>query len=423
MTTISMPQFGESVTEGTIIRWLKQPGDAVVMDESLCEIETDKVTAELPSPIEGVLGEIHVAEGETVDIGTPICEITESSERNVVTTSPAAEGWQGGPMAIFDDAAEEAEHAEAGAVVSGTRTRTESRRPDERERFYSPVVIRLARKHGIDLEQVQGSGVGGRVTRKDVESLIAAQADAATERVRAEPATPPSTGDGYEVIQLSPTRRTIAERMRRSNLEAPQAWMMVEADVTRLVRWREKETERTGSGDVRETTLLAPFVSAVCESLRDHPHLNARWEGDELRLYSSLNIGIAVATDRGLMVPVIHNAGDLSIAGLAKQIADLARRARARELTVHDVEGGTFTVNNTGSFGSVASKPILNYPQVAIVTMERAMKRAIVNEDDAIAVRWMMNVCLSFDHRAIDGREAGNFLATVKQRLEHIALA
>ena len=288
--------------------------------------------------------------------------------------------------------------------------------------------MRLAQGHAVDLSAVQGSGIGGRVTRKDVDAVIqngpaAPVAPPSVAKVGAIPTRAPSppageSGAGYTVVPLTPTRRTIAENLKRSNLEAPQAWTMVEADVTGLVRLRAREKDAFLRQEGVELTLLPYFTLAVCETLREFPMLNARWEGEELRHYGALDIGIAVASEHGLVVPVIHGAGDLSVAGLAKRIVDLAQRAQTRKLRLEDIEGGTFTVNNTGSFGSIASKPIVNYPQVGIVTMERVVKRPVVREDDAIAVRSMVNVCLSFDHRAMDGVEAGGFLAALKRRLE-----
>ena len=232
------------------------------------------------------------------------------------------------------------------------------------------------------------------------------------------PATSPST-EAFTVVTLSPTRRTIAEHLTKSNLEAPQAWTMVEADITGLVRRRDRDKAGFEQMGVK-LTLLPYFAQAVCAALRDVPALNARWEGPELRRYSALNLGIAVAAEQGLVVPVIHDAQALSLEGLAAHIADLAERARTRKLRIEDIQGGTFTVNNTGAFGSIASKPIVNHPEVGIVTMERAVQRPVV-VDDAIAIRWMVNVCLSFDHRALDGLEAGRFLATLKAELEGIA--
>lgn len=427
MATVKMPQLGESVTEGTILKWLKQPGDPVKLDEPLCEIETEKVTAELPSEFEGVLDEILVPEGETVDIGAALCTIVETGESEQPAPAPAPSfaaspsgGWSGGPMAIPpDESAAPAANAPAAAAPKLQQEVTVAappvRSPDDRSRFYSPAVMRLAREHDIDLAAMRGSGVGGRITRKDVEALIATGAPAITPAPAV--AAAPS-GAPFEVVQLSATRRTIAENLRRSNLEAPQAWTMVEADVTGLVRLREREKDRFAREEGVDLTLLPYFTAAVCETLREFPILNSRWEGEELRRHRALNLGIAVATEHGLVVPVVHNAGDVSVAGLARAIADLAQRAHTRKLRVEDIEGGTFTVNNTGAFGSIASKPIVNYPQVAIVSMERVVKRPVVVGDDAIAVRSMVNVCLAFDHRVMDGLEAGGFLASLKRRLE-----
>jgi 2-oxoisovalerate dehydrogenase E2 component (dihydrolipoyl transacylase) len=436
MTTVTMPQLGESVTEGTILKWLKQPGEAVALDDPLCEIETEKVTAELPSPYEGTMGRLLVPEGETVGIGEPLCEVLESAvgagapsgNGEVRVPKAAAGGWSGGPMAIPPDeepaallpsvtgasAMPAAESVRATAVAARAE-----RKPDNRERFYSPAVMRLAHEHAIELGGISGTGIGGRVTRKDVEATIAAgSAPAAPPPLRPVTAIPEGA---YEVVKLTATRRTIAENLKRSNLEAPQAWTMVEADVTGLVALRAREKERFRRQEGVDLTLLPYFTAAVCETLREFPMLNARWESDELRRYRGIDIGIAVASEAGLVVPVVHGAGDLSVAGLAKRIADIAQRAHARKLRIEDIEGGTFTVNNTWAFGSITSKPIVNYPQVAIVTMERVVKRPVVLANDGIAVRSIMNVCLSFDHRAMDGLEAGGFLAALKQRLEAIS--
>jgi 2-oxoisovalerate dehydrogenase E2 component (dihydrolipoyl transacylase) len=458
MATVTMPQLGESVTEGTIVQWFKQPGDAVKLDDPLCEIETEKVTAELPSPFEGTMGAILVPQGETVAVGAALCEVAESgAAREPAPVAVGAEssappgggGWSGGPMAIPQEERElpkaggnghrgRTDAVPTGNVHSGDGLRREHQ-PDSRAKFYSPAVMRLAQEFNVDLAAISGTGVGGRVTRKDVEAFVAGarSAPAAATTGVAEPAPaeaaiaeapphphlepspqPARAAGGFETVELSATRKKIAENLRRSNLEAPQAWTMVEADVTAMVALRSREKERFQRQEGVDLTLLPYFTAAVCETLREFPILNARWEGDELRQYHDLNIAIAVATEHGLVTPVVHQAGDLSVQGLAKRIADLAERAHNRKLRIEDIEGGTFTVNNTGSFGSIASKPIVNYPQVAIVTMERAGKRPVACDDDSIAVRWMMNVCLSFDHRAMDGLEAGSFLAALKARLE-----
>ncbi|MEO6398899.1 MAG: dihydrolipoamide acetyltransferase family protein [Tepidiformaceae bacterium] len=447
MTTVTMPQLGESVTEGTILAWLKQPGDPIALDDSLCEIETEKVTAELPSPYEGVMGEILVPQGETVDVGAALCTVVEGaagaaapSANGHQSSTARASGWSGGPMSIPPDEDKKAPAPAGAPAVEATAppeadprepaqaaART-STKPDQRQRFYSPAVMRLAQEHSVDLAVIRGTGVGGRVTRKDVDAAISgagtvapAPAVESGPQSAARAASPAQSAAAYTVVPLTPTRRTIAENLKRSNLEAPQAWTMVEADVTGLVRLRTREKEAFLRQEGVELTLLPYFTLAVCETLREFPMLNARWEGEELRHYGALDIGIAVASAHGLVVPVIHGAGDLNISGLAKRIVDLAQRAQTRKLRLEDIEGGTFTVNNTGSFGSIASKPIVNYPQVGIVTMERVVKRAVVRDEDAIAVRSMVNVCLSFDHRALDGVEAGGFLAALKRRLEAIA--
>ncbi|MBI5947894.1 MAG: 2-oxo acid dehydrogenase subunit E2 [Chloroflexi bacterium] len=436
MTTVTMPQLGESVTEGTILAWLKKPGDPVLLDDPLCEIETEKVTAELPSPFEGVMGEILVPEGETVNVGEPLCTVLESA---VEAGAPpraagatAGGGWSGGPMAIPPDEAPVPAPNGAGAAVPRAAgpvvpraagpvvprpARPAATSPESRERYYSPAVMRLATEHGVDLSAIKGTGVGGRVTRKDVEARLAQGTTVAAPAAAGAP-VPRAAGARYDVVQLSATRRTIAENLKRSNLEAPQAWTMVEADVTPLVRLRERDRAEFQRREGVDLTLLPYFAVAVCETLREFPMLNARWEGEELRRYNAVDLGIAVAAETGLVVPVIHDAGDLNLAGMARRIADIVDRARQRKLRIEDIEGGTFTVNNTGSFGSIASKPIVNYPQVGIVTMERVVKRAVVVAGDAIAVRSMVNLCLSFDHRAMDGLEAGGFLAALKQRME-----
>ena len=409
MATITMPQLGESVTEGTVLQWLKQPGDTVALDEPLCEIETEKVTAELPSPFEGTLGEIFVPEGETIEVDAPLCTVVEAAG---AAPEPV-------PAAVAEPVPAEADGRTPAADQS-------------RAGVYSPVVQRLAAKHDIDLAAIAGSGRAGRVTRKDVQALIderereAAAADgippaaAPLPLPEGEVVPPPevatvAASDAYDIVPLSATRRKIGENMVRSTTEAPQAWMMIEADVSGLVDLRARERERFAGVDL---TYLPYFASTVAHTLTDFPELNARWHGDELRRYRRVNLGIAIATERGLVVPVVPNARDLSVAGLARRIDDLVARAHAGKLRIEDMEAGTFTVNNTGAFGSIASKPIVNHPQIGIVTMERVVRRPIVVEGDAIAIRSVMNVALSFDHRALDGAEAGGFLAALKERLE-----
>ncbi len=414
MATVTMPQLGESVTEGVVLQWFKQPGEAVALDEPLCEIETEKVAAELPSPYEGELGEILTEAGETVAVDAPLCTIIEvASESAAAMPEPDDDGG-------------------ASAEASGAAPAPAPAPDASRAGVYSPVVQRLAAKHEIDLGGIAGSGRGGRVTRKDVQAVIdeRERAAAAADGVPPAAAAPPlpegevvpaperatvAAGAAYDVVPRSPTRRKIGENMARSTREAPQAWMLVEVDVSGLVALRTRERERFAGVDL---TYLPYFASTVAQTLTDFPELNARWQGEELRRYRRVNLGVAIATERGLVVPVIPNARDLSVAGLARRIDDLVSRAHAGKLRIEDMEEGTFTVNNTGAFGSIASKPIVNHPQIGIVTMERVVRRPVVVEGDAIAIRAMMNVALSFDHRALDGAEAGAFLATLKERLE-----
>lgn len=413
MAVISLPQMGESVTEGTVLEWFKAPGDTVALDEPLCEIETEKVTAELPSPVAGILLEILVAAGETVQVGETLCEIEE------VAASPGVAGdWRGGPMAISPEkrtpaGANEAERGSGGDVAPDTTARSGG----ANEPTYSPAVLGLARSHGIDLRQVRGSGAGGRVTRNDVQASITARSTIG--QAGAVEASLP-VGE-YEVLTLSATRKTIAEHTMRAHTDIPTAWMMVEVDVTVMVEEVQRVRTKPDTAGAVETTgrtMLVLFTAAVCRALREHPRLNARWEDGELRCYRAVNISIAVATEHGLMVPVVSNAGDLRISELGKKIDEAVRRARERKLRMADVARGTFTVNNTGAFGSIASQPILNSPQVAIVTMERATRRPVVLESGVIEAGWVMNVCLSFDHRALDGADAGAFLATLKGEIE-----
>ncbi|WP_322818098.1 dihydrolipoamide acetyltransferase family protein [Tepidiforma sp.] len=409
MTTVTMPQLGESVTEGTIVAWLKSEGDTVALDEPLCEIETEKVTAELPSPVAGVLRRILVPQGETVAVGAALCEVEEAGG----TAAGLAPGAARGEVELRPVG--RAALATPGTPASGAEAPGGGRR-----RFYSPAVQRLAELHGVDLSLVPGTGIGGRVTRKDVEAYVARAGAGVTGPRSAEPEAPPvgvaaSAGADVSVVPLVGVRKTIAENMARSNREVPQAWTMVEVDMTRLAA-RRAALEGQLSG--RKVTFLPLFIEAVCRALREHPRLNARLEDGEVRVWRRLNIGVAVATDWGLVVPVLHDAGELSAEGLAVRLEELVRRARERQLTVGDVEGGTFTVNNTGAFGSIASKPLVLPPQVAIVTLERVVRRPVVVGEDALAIRQLANVCLSFDHRALDGLEAGRFLATLRGYLE-----
>ena len=411
MPAITMPQLGESVTEGTIGRWLKQPGDRVQRDEPIVEIITDKVNAEIPAPSAGVLERISVPEGTVVAVGQEIAFLLTEADRK----APA-------PVSAAATAAPVGAEAPSASPPEGESE-------DEGPRS-SPLVRKMVKEHGIDLRLIAGSGLGGRVTREDVETYLQARPAASSDGVAvaapapvarpapaASDASAPTAGAGDERLTLSPMRRTIAQRMVQSVREIPHAWLMLEADVTGLVRFREAVKERFRQTEGVDLTYLPFLMKAAVEALRELPIVNSSWSDNQIVLKREINLGVAVALDDGLVVPVVRGADQKNVTGLAHSLADVVGRARAGKLTVADVEGGTFTVNNTGAFGSIASQPIINYPQAAILNLEAIVKRPIV-VDDAIAIRSMLNLCLSFDHRILDGATAGRFLQSVKRRLE-----
>ena len=418
---IKMPQLGESVTEGTVDRWLKKEGDYVARDEPIVEVVTDKVNAEIPSPYEGKLVRISVQEGTTIPIGVEIAviELAEAdADTAVPAAAPAAPAAPAQPVAVAEPVSPNAAGARAPA---GPRPRL------------SPVVRRLAEEHGIDPTQVAGSGEGGRVTRDDVLAFLerraaapqpepAVAAAAAAAPAPPAPAAPPTqpapaAAEGDTLVRLSVVRRSIAEHMTRSLATSPHAWTLQEVDVTELVRYREAEKEGFRRRNGVPLTYL-PFVTqVVCDALREFPYLNSTWTGEGILLRRSIHMGIAVAIPDGLIVPVVRDADRLGFADLTRAINDVAERARSKQLKPDDVAGGTFTLNNTGATGSIASQPIINQPQAAILTTESIVRRPVVI-GDGIAIRHMMNMCLSFDHRIIDGMMAGGFLIFIKQRLE-----
>lgn len=459
---IELPQVGESVTEGTITQWLKQVGDRVEKYDVIAEVLTDKVSMELPAPATGVLTEILVDEGQTVPMGAPIAAIRTESEAETdsqpIDRQPAvapAEPPQ--PESIDRTGVLLKDVAPVGPTGSGALESAAASqavepppsvaKPDGRRKRYSPAVTRLAEQHGVDLTQVSGSGINGRITRKDVLAFIetAAQpqavpiaaaptispavdtptappaaADATVSLPAAQTQSAPSGGADEERVPLSAVRRMIAANMVRSASEIPAAWSITEVDVSGLVRRREAVKDAFRQREGVNITYLAFVVKAVAQSLKENPLLNSSWDGDAILLKKRVNIGIAVAAPDGLVVPVIRDADTLSVAGIAKRVADLTQRARQGRLGVEDVQFGTFTLNNTGALGSVASQPIINHPQAAILTTEAIVKRPVV-VGDAIAIRSMMNICLTFDHRIMDGAEASAFTNAVKRRLEAIA--
>jgi len=443
-TVIKMPQLGESVSEGTIGRWLKQPGERVERDEPLVEIQTDKVNAEVPSPVAGILQQILLPEGTTAAVKTDMAiigdEVVAAAEAPPPTPSPAPAP---APQTFSYDKA-------AGGGVVGQRDDDAEPAPaaDGVKRFYTPVVLRIAEEHNLDLSRIQGSGAHGRVTRRDVERAIAGEGlpspsgrgvggesssptfvptppPVATPAASSPPSPRPLPGVEGALTEdrpLSPMRRAIAEHMTRARAEIPDAWSLTEIDMTNLVRQRQKLQAEWQAREGYELTYLPFFIKAVLAGLRAVPELNASFAGDHIRLHHEYNLGIAVSLDNGLVVPVLRNADQLSVAGIARALRAIIQKARSGKLALDDLQGATFTVNNPGSLGSIMSQPIVPVGQAGIVTMEAIVKRPIVTADDAIAVRSMMNSCLSFDHRVLDGAGALRFLRTIKTELETVEL-
>ena len=430
--TITMPQLGETVTEGTVAQWLKKPGDHVEKYEAFVEVSTDKVNAEVPAPVTGVIRELIVKEGETVPTGAPIAIIDEVAAQAPAPTgsgSPSELVAAALPLSLSKDPDDKAFTAPAppsnGSAASGTANGVR----------VSPAVRRLAREHQVDLARVRGTGDHGRITANDI--LAAAKAGpsagvAATitadnaEYTAPAPAAPksaaakpsPAAPQPGELIPLTQARRIIAQRMVDSKRTAPHAWTMTEVDVTNVWKWRAREKDAFEAAHGVKLTLLPFFIRAAVESLAKFPLMNASFTDEGIRVHAEVNVGIAIAAGGNLIVPVIRNADKLSIKGIAIAAGALIDKARRGKLGADDLAGGTFTVNNTGANGSILSAPILVPGQTGIVTTEAVVKRPVVRDDDAIAIRSMMNVCMSLDHRVVDGAVASGFLSDLKRRLE-----
>jgi len=427
-TTITMPQLGETVTEGTVAQWLKKVGDTVEKYEPFVEVSTDKVNAEVPSPVTGTIREVLVKEGETVATGAAIAVIDEVGA--APEAPPAAVAPAAAPAAAAAAPPSSNGHAAKTQAISAAAPATGGGTPDEALRAASPAVRRLAREHQIDVRAIIGTGANGRVTAEDV--LTAAQMGPAAAVGQAiavgtnfgatgAPASGTSTyGEPIPgtIVPLNQARRIIAQRMVESKHTAPHAWSMVEVDVTNLWKWRTREKDRFERETGYKLTLMPFFIRAVVESLAAFPLMNAKFTAEGIYVNKDVNIGIAIGLATNLVVPVVKHADQLSIKGLAIAGGELIEKARKGKLGVDDLAGGTFTVNNNGANGSYASAPIINAGQAGIVTMEAVVKKPVVLENDAIAVRSMMNCCLSLDHRVVDGYVASGFLADLKKRLE-----
>ncbi|EEO1923448.1 2-oxo acid dehydrogenase subunit E2 [Listeria monocytogenes] len=404
---ITMPKLGESVTEGTISSWLVKPGDTVEKYDAIAEVLTDKVTAEIPSSFSGTIKEILAEEDETLEVGEIICTI-ETADAG--SSEPVAEVEETETKAPEKQETKQVKLADAPA--SGR---------------FSPAVLRIAGENNIDLSTVEGTGKGGRITRKDLLQVIENGPVAKREEMKSAPQekaampTPPvRSAAGDKEIPINGVRKAIAKHMSVSKQEIPHAWMMVEVDATGLVRYRNAVKDSFKKEEGYSLTYFAFFIKAVAQALKEFPQLNSTWAGDKIIEHANINISIAIAAGDLLYVPVIKNADEKSIKGIAREISELAGKARNGKLSQADMEGGTFTVNSTGSFGSVQSMGIINHPQAAILQVESIVKRPVII-DDMIAVRDMVNLCLSIDHRILDGLLAGKFLQAIKANVEKIS--
>lgn len=428
MTSIQMPQLGETIIEGTILKWLKQEGEHVERDEALFEISTDKVDTEVPSPVAGTVTKILVAEGMTVPVGTELMEIEDAGAGGSGVggaTAPAAET----PVAAPAPPAAATEVPAPAAQVPTVAPAASLPDRGPRSQILSPLVRRLAKEHGLDLATVQGTGAGGRITKADVQAATGAggRAAAPVAQVIAMPATAPAgaqpvpealpAGAGEELVPMSHIRKAIAQHMVSSNQTSARAWTMVEVNVDHLVKLRERAKDAFAQKHGVKLTYLPMVVRAATDALLEYPDVNARLDGDTIVRHRYVNMAIAVSYDQGLIVPVVKGVDGMNTVGIARAIADLAARARSHELTPDEVQGGTFTITNPGPYGSIASVPIINQPNVAILSLDAIVKRPVVI-DDAIAIRSMVNISMSWDHRVLDGELATRFLTRVKENLE-----
>ena len=456
-TSVTLPALGESVTEGTVTRWLKNVGDTVAVDEPLLEVSTDKVDTEIPSPVAGTLLEIKVAEDETVAVGAELALVGDAGAATSAPAQPeqpaqpaqpaqpeqqataAPEPAPAQPEQPAEQAAEKPAEKPAEQPAPTSPAASAPIAPSiEAGGYVTPLVRKLAAQHNVDLAKVQGSGVGGRIRKEDVlaaaeavkaaaapapaQSGESAQAAPSGRTPAAAPAAPsPLRGTTEKVSRL---RKVIAERMTASLQSSAQLTQVMEVDVTNIARLREANKAAFQAREGVKLTYLPFFAKAAIDALKAHPKLNANLntEAGEVTYYDRENIAFAVDTDRGLLTPVVKDAGELSVAGLAKRIADVAERTRTNKITPDELSGGTFTITNLGSFGALFDTPIINQPQVAILGPGAVVKRPVVIDDpelgETIAIRHMVYLALTYDHRLVDGADAGRFLQDVKRRLE-----
>ena len=422
---VIMPELGESIVEGTIVRWLKQEGESVREDEPIVEIMTDKVNTELPAPASGILQQILAAEGATVKVGQELALIAAASE--VATPAePAAPTPATAPPPVeavgFYGSVEEPTLVATPAPTPATPPRADGQtRSATGQPFISPVVSKIAREHGISHEElltIPGTGTGGRVTRKDIEAYIAQRKAAPKPAPAPQPVAP---REGEEVIPLVGMRKVIAEHLTKSYQTAVHVTTVIQVDVSKLVEFRERNKESFQQQHGVRLTYTPFFVKACTDALLEFPMLNATLQDDQIIVRHYVHMGVAVALgergEEGLIVPVIRDAHKKSLIDIARELEDIAARARNKTIGVAEVQGATFTLTNPGSYGALIGTPIINYPQTAILGTYAIVKQPIVI-DDMIAIRPMMNLCLSYDHRLIDGMYAGRFLQRVKRAIE-----
>ncbi len=406
-TEITMPQLGESVTEGTISKWLVRPGDVVNKYDPIAEVMTDKVNAEIPSSYSGTVKQLLVSEDDTVPVGKVICiiEANDGTQDYQLRTSNLADP---SPLQIVDE-----------------------KQDVSQKKRYSPAVLRIAEENNINLSEVIGTGKGGRITRKDLLSLLEGESSVLNQYTETTKVNETDSIEKQLQSSVSPSgdievpvtgvRKAIANNMVKSVNEAPHAWTMVEVDVTNLVKFRNEIKEEFKKKEGFNLTFLPFFIKATVEALKEFPQINSLWAGDKIIQKKDVNISIAVATDEALYVPVLKNADEKNVKGIAKELDVMVNKVRSGKITSEQMQGGTFTINNTGSFGSILSKPIINPPQAAILSVESIVKRPVVMEGDMIAIRSMVNLCLSLDHRILDGLICGRFLASIKRKLEGLS--
>jgi len=416
-TVITMPALGESVSEGTVTRWLKNIGDSVAVDEALLEVSTDKVDTEIPSPVAGTLLAIDVAVDTTVPVGARLGLIGTSG------AAPVAAPVAPKPAPVV------AAPVVAAPVVSAPAPVAAAPVAQPIDAYVTPLVRKLANELGVNLANVKGTGIGGRIRREDVEALskpaaptYSAPAPTSSAPSAAKPAAVAASPLRGTTVTMSRLRKVIAARMVESLQVSAQLTTVVEVDVTKISRLRDKAKASFEAREGVKLSFLPFFAVAACEALKQHPVLNSSVEGDQITYHGAEHLGIAVDTERGLLVPVIANAGDLNMGGIARKISDLAARTRDNKVTPDELGGGTFTLTNTGSRGALFDTPIINQPQVAILGLGAVVKRPMVvrGEDggETIAIRSMVYLGLSYDHRVVDGADAARFLVTLKERLE-----